>query len=99
MMDYIDSVFQDAIGQRTEQTGPVAPGAGAAPVRGGPILLGRAQPVQFFTDQANSDYLRVTETGHSSLGYPSSRFARMYDVAGQEAFGKAALVNPTFGQP
>ncbi|MPC50922.1 hypothetical protein E2C01_044755 [Portunus trituberculatus] len=61
----------------------------------GPILLGRAQPVKFFMEQADSAYLWANEKKPTSVGYPSGRFAKIYSVAGQEVYGKAALVNPS----
>ena len=95
MMDYINSVFEDARGQRVEQDGPVAPGTSTTPSRGGPVLLARAQPVQFFMDQANGTYLRALDKKQTSIAYPSGRFAKMYSVLDQEVSGKAVPVNPT----
>ena len=74
---------------------PVALGTDATPERGGTILLGRVQPVQFFVDQANIEYLRTNEKNPSSVGQPLGRVANRCNVAGHEVFGKAALVNPS----
>ena len=41
------------------------------------------------------EYLRTNEKNPSSVGYPLGRFARLHSVAGQEVYGKAALVNPS----
>ncbi|MPC46722.1 hypothetical protein E2C01_040448 [Portunus trituberculatus] len=68
----------------------------AGPLHGGGVLdlLGRAQPVQFFMEQANRAYLKAIERKPSWIGYPSGRFAKIYNVGGQEVFGKTTLVNP-----
>ena len=94
MMEYINSVFEDARGQQVVQDGPVAPGTGATPSRGGPILLARAQPLQFYMEQANTAHLRALDKKQTSIAYPSGRFAKMYSVLGQEQSGKAVPVNP-----
>ena len=41
------------------------------------------------------EYLRTNEKNPSSVGYPSGRFAKLYSLAGQEVYGKAALFNPS----
>ena len=46
-------------------------------------------------DQANINYLRTNEKNPSSVGYPLGRFAILYNMKGQEVYGKAALVNPS----
>ena len=94
MMNYIDSVFENAMGQQFDLECPVAPGTSTSSTRRGPILLGRAQPVTVFMEQADSAYLKANEK-KTSVGYPSGRFAKIYSVAGQEVYGKAALVNPS----
>lgn len=94
MMDYINSVFEDATGQACAQVGPMAPGTVPSHSRAGHFLLGRAQPIQFFMDQANTAYLKATEKKPASVGYPSGKFAKMYKVRGQEVYGQAARVNP-----
>ena len=58
-------------------------------------LLKHTPPVHFFVDQANIDNLRMNEKNPSSVGYPSGRFTKLYDVVGQEVYGKAALANPS----
>ena len=95
MMDYITSVFEDAKGRKIQLEGPVELGTNTTPDRGGTTLLGRVQLVQFFVDQADIDYLRTNEKNPSSVGYLSGRFAILYNVAGQEVYRKAALVNPS----
>ncbi|MPC67287.1 hypothetical protein E2C01_061460 [Portunus trituberculatus] len=95
MMNYIDSVFEDAMGQRFDLERPVAQGTSTSRTRKGPILLGRAQPVRVFMKQADSAYLKANEKKPTSVGYPSGRFAKIYGVAGQEVYRKAALVNPS----
>ncbi|MPC93146.1 hypothetical protein E2C01_088268 [Portunus trituberculatus] len=50
IMNYIDSGFEDAMGQRFDLERPVAPGTSTSPTRKGPILLGRAQPVRVFME-------------------------------------------------
>ncbi|MPD02063.1 hypothetical protein E2C01_097618 [Portunus trituberculatus] len=85
-MNYIDSVFEDVIGQRFDLERPVGLGTSTLPTRKGPILLGRAQPVRVFM---------ANEKKPTSVGYPSGRFTKIYSVAGQELYGKAALLNPS----
>ncbi|MPC29284.1 hypothetical protein E2C01_022509 [Portunus trituberculatus] len=85
MMNYIDSVFEDAMGQQFDLECPVAPGTNTSPTRKGPILLGRAQPVRVFMEQDDSAYLKANEKKPTSVGYPSGRFAKIYSVAGQES--------------
>ena len=41
------------------------------------------------------EYLRMNKKNPSSVGYPLGRFTKLYSVAGQEVYGKAALVNPS----
>lgn len=94
MMQYINSVFEDAMGQQCAQEGPLAPGTDPSPSRSGSFLLGRAQPIQFFMEQANTAYLKATEKKPASVGYPSGKFAKLYRVRGQEVYGQAAKVNP-----
>ncbi|MPC77975.1 hypothetical protein E2C01_072445 [Portunus trituberculatus] len=74
---------------------PCGPGYQQLTYKKGPILLGRAQPVRVFMEQADSTYLKTNEKKPTSVGYFSSRFAKIYSVAGQEVYGKAALVNPS----
>ncbi|MPD03354.1 hypothetical protein E2C01_098987 [Portunus trituberculatus] len=45
-------------------------------------------------EQADSAYLKANEKKPTSVGYPSSRFTKIYSVAGQEVYGKDALVSP-----
>ena len=80
MMDYIDSVFEDALGQRVERDGPVAPGASTSTARGGPILLNRAQPVHYFMEQANRDYLKANEEKLSKSCEVSGWFEHLFNL-------------------
>ncbi|MPC52488.1 hypothetical protein E2C01_046358 [Portunus trituberculatus] len=95
MMNFIDLVLEDAMGQRIELERPVGPSTSTTPTQKGPILLGRAQPVMFFMEQADSAYLKANEKKPTSVGYPSGRFAKIYSVVGLEVYGKATLVNPS----
>ncbi|MPC46734.1 hypothetical protein E2C01_040460 [Portunus trituberculatus] len=81
------------MGQRFDLERSVASGTSTSPTRKGPILLGRAQPVRVFMEQAESAYLKANEKKPTSVGYPLGRFAKIYSGAGQEVYGKAALVN------
>ncbi|MPC24915.1 hypothetical protein E2C01_018009 [Portunus trituberculatus] len=96
MINYIDSVFEDAMGQQIDLEHPVAPGTSTTPTKKGPILLGRAQPVRFFMEQAYSAYLKADEKKPTSFRYPLGKFANIYSVVGQEVYRKVALVNSSF---
>ena len=41
-------------------------------------------------DQANTAYLKATEKRPASVGHPSGRFAKVYNVLGQEGYGRPA---------
>ncbi|MPC60997.1 hypothetical protein E2C01_055059 [Portunus trituberculatus] len=73
----------------------VAQGTSTKSTKKGPILLRRTQPIRFFMEQADSASSKANEKKPTSVGYPSGRFAKIYSVAGQEIYGKSALVNPS----
>ncbi|MPC48402.1 hypothetical protein E2C01_042174 [Portunus trituberculatus] len=83
MINYIDSVFEDAMGQRIDLERPVTPGTSTTPTK-----KGTHSPWKGTSCQAN-------DKKSTSVGYPSGRFAKIYSVVGQEVYGKAALVNPS----
>ncbi|MPC43870.1 hypothetical protein E2C01_037523 [Portunus trituberculatus] len=79
MMTYIILVFKNAVGQRSYMECPVTLGCSLS---------------TFLMEQANRAYLKPSEKKLSVVGYLLGRFTKVHNMAGQEMYGKADLVNP-----
>lgn len=94
MMEFVNAEFAEARGQQRDRKGPNAPGSDGDRTRGGPVLLARAPPLDFFMQQADSAYLKAIQRKQTSLPYPSDRYAKMYKIRDQEEAGQPVPVNP-----